>query len=151
MLSVRDFEPKGTISKVSVHTGAKINLDIRDAGRSQNAVGDHAGTAQVDFQVDRPSPAHSPPGDLLITMVKETVILFKFFVEVCNLTCPLITFKRQRFVKLHKYLQVCKVLHYKPTHIRCSSPDLAPESSPWPGQSRKHLGGNFNHCKRKTR
>ena len=34
-------------------------------------------TSQVDFEVDRPPPAHSPPGDLLTTMVKETVILYK--------------------------------------------------------------------------
>ena len=30
----------------------------------------------MDFEVDRPSPADSPPGDLLITIVKETVILY---------------------------------------------------------------------------
>ena len=34
----------------------------------------HARTTQVDFEVDRPPPADSPPGDLLITMVKEAVI-----------------------------------------------------------------------------
>ena len=33
----------------------------------------HAGTTQVDFEVDRQPPADSPPGDHLITMVKETV------------------------------------------------------------------------------
>ena len=33
----------------------------------------HAGTTQVDFEVDRPWSAASPPGDHLITMVKETV------------------------------------------------------------------------------
>ena len=49
----------------------------RDAGRSPNAVRDHTRTAQVDFEVDRPPLADSPPGDLLITMVKETVILYK--------------------------------------------------------------------------
>ena len=76
MLSVRDFEPKGTISEVRVHAGTK-SLDIPDAGRSPNAVRDHAGSAQVDFEVDRPSPADSPSGDLLITMVQETVILYK--------------------------------------------------------------------------
>ena len=55
-----------------------LNLDTLDAGRSPNAVRDrHAGTAQVDFEVDRPPPADSPPGELLITMVKETVILCK--------------------------------------------------------------------------
>ena len=51
-----------------------LNLDTLDAGRSQNAVRVHAGTTQVDFEVDRPPPAVSPPGDLLITMVKETVV-----------------------------------------------------------------------------
>ena len=35
-----------------------------------------AGTTQVDFEVDRPPPADSRP-DLLITMVKETIILYK--------------------------------------------------------------------------
>ena len=32
---------------------------------------------QVDIEVDRPPPPDSPPGDLLITMVKETVIIYK--------------------------------------------------------------------------
>ena len=55
-----------------------LRLDKLDAGRSPNhAVRDHAGSEQVDFEVDRPSPADSPPGDILITMVKETVILYK--------------------------------------------------------------------------
>ena len=36
----------------------------------------HAGTTQVDLEVDRPPPADSLPGDLLITMVKETVIIY---------------------------------------------------------------------------
>ena len=31
----------------------------------------------MDFEVDRPPPADSPPGDLLITMVKETGIIYK--------------------------------------------------------------------------
>ena len=51
-------------------------LDILDADRSPNAVRFHVGT-QVDFEVDRPSPANSLTGDLFITMVKETVILYK--------------------------------------------------------------------------
>ena len=33
--------------------------------------------SQVDFEVDCPPPAACPPGDLLITMVKEAVILHK--------------------------------------------------------------------------
>ena len=76
MLSVTDFDPKGTISEVRVHAG--LYLDILDADRSPNAVRVHAGTTQVDFEVDpRPPPADFPPGDHLITMVKEMVILYK--------------------------------------------------------------------------
>ena len=63
MLSVTEFDPKGTISGVELTVA--LNLD---AGRSPNAVRVHAGTTQVDFEVDRPPPADSPPGDLLITM-----------------------------------------------------------------------------------
>ena len=54
-----------------------LNLDILDADRSPNAVRVHAGTTQVDFEVDRPPPADSPPGDLLITMVKEAELYVK--------------------------------------------------------------------------
>ena len=76
MLSVTGhFDPKGTISEVRVHGG--LYLDILDADRSPNAVRVHAGTSRVDFEVDCPPPAACPPGDLLITMVKETVILYK--------------------------------------------------------------------------
>ena len=42
-----------------------------------NAIRVHAGTSQVDFEVDRLPPADSPQGDLLITMVKETVIVYE--------------------------------------------------------------------------
>ena len=37
----------------------------------------HAQTTQVDFEDDRPPPVDSPPGDILITMVQETVIIYK--------------------------------------------------------------------------
>ena len=75
MLSVTDFVPKGIISGVRVQAG--LYLDMLDADRSPNAVSAHAGTLQVDFEVDRPPPANSPPGYLLITMVKEAVILYR--------------------------------------------------------------------------
>ena len=75
MLSVTDFDPKGTISEIRVHAG--LYLDILDADRSPNVVRLQVGTTQVDFEVDCPPPANYPPGDLLITMVKETVILYK--------------------------------------------------------------------------
>ena len=51
MLSVTDFDPKRTISEVRGHAG--LYLDILDADRSPNAVRVHAGTTQVDFEVDR--------------------------------------------------------------------------------------------------
>ena len=73
MLSVTDFDPKGIISGVRVQAG--LYSDMLDADRSPNAVSVHAGTSQVDFEVDRPPPA--PPGHLLITMVKEAVFCTK--------------------------------------------------------------------------
>ena len=56
--------------------GLHYNLDMLVADRSPNAVRVHAGTSQVDFKFDYPPPAACSPGDLLITMVKETVILY---------------------------------------------------------------------------
>ena len=70
--NVTDFDPKGTISEVRLHPGA--NLDILDASQSSNLASVHVGTTQVDFELDRPPPADSPPGYLLIAMVKQTVI-----------------------------------------------------------------------------
>ena len=52
MLSVTDFDPKGIISGVRVQAG--LYLDMLDADRSPNAVSVHAGTSQVDFEVDLP-------------------------------------------------------------------------------------------------
>ena len=54
MLSVTDFVPKGIISGVRVQAG--LYLDMLDADRSPNAVSVHAGTSQVDFEVDCPPP-----------------------------------------------------------------------------------------------
>ena len=77
MLSVADFVPKGVISGVRIQAG--LYLDMLDADLSPNAVSVHAGTSQVDFEIDCPPHAYAafPPGDLLTTMVKETVILYK--------------------------------------------------------------------------
>ena len=36
----------------------------------------HAETTKLDFEVDRPPPEDSPPGDLLIAMVKEIEKIF---------------------------------------------------------------------------
>ena len=57
MLSVTDFVPKGIISGVRVQAG--LYLDMLDADRSPNVVSVHAGTSQVDFEVDCPPPARS--------------------------------------------------------------------------------------------
>ena len=77
MLSVTDFDPKGIISGIRVQAG--LYLDMPDADRSPNGVSVYAGTSQVDFEVDCPPHAYAacPPGGLLITMVKETLILYK--------------------------------------------------------------------------
>ena len=77
MLSVTDFVPKGIISGVRVQAG--LYLDMLDADRSPNAVSVRAETSQVYFEVDCQQHAYAacPPGDLLITMVKEPVILYK--------------------------------------------------------------------------
>ena len=65
------------------HLGSEVSwCDHRPAQTPKEAFSEvrvHAGTTQVDFEVDRPPPAHSPPGDPLITMVKETIILYKEF------------------------------------------------------------------------
>ena len=58
-------------SEIRVHAGAKFG----HTGCWSIAKCSHPGTLQVDFQVDHPPPANSPPGDLLITMVKEAVDL----------------------------------------------------------------------------
>ena len=36
---------------------------------------------QADFEVDRPPPADSPPGDLLIIIIKETAIIYKIVLK----------------------------------------------------------------------
>ena len=76
MLSVTDFDRKGVISGVRVQ--ASLYLDMLDADRSPNAVSAvHAGTSQVEFEVDVDCPPPAPPGHLLITMVKEAVFCTK--------------------------------------------------------------------------
>ena len=60
-------------SEVRGHAGAKFG----HTGCWSIARCSHPGTSEMDFQVYRPPPANSPPGDLLITMVKEAVILYK--------------------------------------------------------------------------
>ena len=70
-----DFDTKGIIYEVRVHS--RLYLDILDADRSPNAVTVHVGTTQLDFEADRPPPADSSPGDVFITIVEETVILYK--------------------------------------------------------------------------
>ena len=72
-VNVTDFDRKGITSGVRVQSG--LYLDMLDADRSPNAVSVHAGTSQVDFEVDSLPPA--PPGHILITMVKEAVFCTK--------------------------------------------------------------------------
>ena len=83
------IDRKGIISGVRVQAG--LYLDMLDADRSTNAVSVHAGTSQVDFEVDRPPPA--APGHLLITMVKEAVFCTKMSFEKWKKVVSLIDLK----------------------------------------------------------
>ena len=76
MLSVTDFVPKGIISGVRVQAG--LHLDMLDADRSPNM--QSAFLPELHRWISKLTARHlhaCPPGDLLITMVKETVILYK--------------------------------------------------------------------------
>ena len=76
MLSVKDFVPKGIISGVRVQAG--LHLDMLDADRSPNM--QSAFLPELHRWISKLTARHQhacQPGDLLITMVKETVILNK--------------------------------------------------------------------------
>ena len=76
MISVTDFVPKGIISGVRVQAG--LNLDMLDADRSPNM--QSAFLPELHRWISKLTARHlhaCPPGELLITMVKETVILYK--------------------------------------------------------------------------
>ena len=76
MLSVTDFVPKGIISGVRVQAG--LSLDTLDADRSPN-MQSAPFMPELHRWISKLTVRHlqGPPGDLLITMVKETVILYK--------------------------------------------------------------------------
>ena len=75
MLSVTDFDPKGIISGVRVQGG--LYLDMLDADRSPNM--QSAFMPELHRWISKLTARHlqGPPGDLLMTMVKETVILYQ--------------------------------------------------------------------------
>ena len=77
MLSVTDFVPKGIISGVRVQVG--LHLDMLDADRPPNM--QSAFLPELHRWISKLTARHlqlaCPSGDLLITMVKETVILYK--------------------------------------------------------------------------
>ena len=77
MLSVTDFVRKGIISGVRVQAG--LHLDMLDADRSPNAVS----MPKLHRWISKLTTRHlqGPRGGLLITMVKETVILYKMSFE----------------------------------------------------------------------
>ena len=78
MLSVTDFVRKGIISEVRVQVG--LYLDILDADRSPNMQSAFLPELHRPRWISKLTARHvnaCPPGDLLITMVKETVILYK--------------------------------------------------------------------------
>ena len=76
LASVTDFVPKGIISGVRVQ--ADLYLDMLDADRSPNM--QSAFLPELHRWISQLTARHlhaCPPGDLLITMVKETVILYR--------------------------------------------------------------------------
>ena len=76
MLSVTDFVPKGIISGVRVQAG--LHLDMLEADRSPNM--QSAFLPELHRWISKLIARHlhaCPPGDLLITMVKEMVIFYK--------------------------------------------------------------------------
>ena len=76
MLSVPGFVPKGIISGVRVQSG--LHLDMLDADQSPNM--QSAFLPELHRWILKLIAHHlhaCPTGDLLITMVKETVILYK--------------------------------------------------------------------------
>ena len=76
MLSVTDFVPKGIISGVRVQAGPY--LDMLDADRLP--IMQSAFLPELHRWISKLTARYlhaCPPGDLLITMVKETVILYK--------------------------------------------------------------------------
>ena len=75
MLCVTDSDRKGIISGVRVQAG--LYLDMLDADRSPNAVSIHAGTSQVDFEVDRPPPAPRTTRTCFDHHGKRSGILYK--------------------------------------------------------------------------
>ena len=78
MLSVTDFVRKGIISGVRVQAGLHLDMRMLDADRSPNM--QSAFLPELHRWISKLTARHlhaCPPGDLLITMVKETVILYK--------------------------------------------------------------------------
>ena len=76
MLSVTDLVPKGIISGVRVQAG--LYLDMLDSDRSPNM--QSAFMPELHRWISKLTARHLhafPPGDLWVTMVKETVILYK--------------------------------------------------------------------------
>ena len=76
MLSVTDFVPKGIISGVRNQAG--LQLDMLDADRSPNM--QSAFLPELHRWISKLTARHlkaCPPGDILITMVKETIIFYK--------------------------------------------------------------------------
>ena len=76
MLSVTDFVPKGIISEVRVQAHLYLDMLMLIDRQMQSAF-----MPELHRWISKLTARHlhlaCPPGDLLITMVKETVILYK--------------------------------------------------------------------------
>ena len=96
MLSVTDFVPKGIISGVRVRAG--LHLEMLEADRSPNM--QSAFLPELHRWISKLTARHlqlaCPAGDILTTMVKETVILYKKSFEKWKKVVSLIDLKEMK-------------------------------------------------------
>ena len=90
-------------------------MDILDSGRSPNAVGVHAGTKQVDFEVDTPEQTHSISKRALRAVINApTTTPTKTILSLLNLS-PLET-----RLKLKLLVHIFRCIHNKASSLLCA-------------------------------
>ena len=124
MLSVTDFVPKGIISGVRVQAG--LHLDMLDADRSPNM--QSAFLPELHRCISKLTARHlhaCPPGDLLITMVEETVILYENSFEKWKKVVSLLDLKdmkREVTARLPVTVSRVQTYFYMYAYVKKSSP-----------------------------
>ena len=125
MLSVTDFVRKWIISGVRVQAG--LHLDMLDADRSPNM--QSAFLPELHRWISKLIARHlhaCPPRDLLITMVKETVILYKKefrkMKKKSYLSLIWKRWKREMTARLPVTVSSVQLCFYMYAHVKKSSP-----------------------------